>query len=569
MQTRDSIVHSVFLAEARDDIAALICRTFASAKPDWAIVRASTLLEAQRMLSRQKPDLAIVDIHLPDGDGMTLLPGRLENGQCPMIVLTDGGVGRALGAALEAGAIDCVVKSAESIQALPQIAERAIRSWAYVAARQRAEQTVRLLARALESVANGVVITDCNARIEWANPAFTRLTGYALEEVMGQNLRILKSGVHDDSVYRDLWETIRAGSVWFGHMVNRRKNGTPYHEEMTITPIRNTSGNITHFVAVKQDISERMHAERALRANAEALRTANRSLAQAMAGAEAACRDAERANHVKSEFLAKMSHELRTPLNSIIGFTELMIQDTLDPPGPKRATRLEKVHRNAHNLLALINDILDLSKIEANRLTLELAPMHVGQVLEDCTELARPLLRADAVQLHLDLHPSIAQAGPWMGDELRFRQIVTNLLGNAAKFTEAGHIRVRARMDANELIIEVQDTGIGIAAEHLDCIFHEFEQVDSSNTRRAGGTGLGLAICKRLCRLMGGRIDVRSTAGVGTCFTVTLPWSPTDAEGGRQKAAPGPCWMDPCESDGGAADAGTTSGREQETRPCA
>lgn len=533
----DSVAHSIFLAEAEDDVADRIGRAFASAKPDWGIVRASTLLEARSVLSRQKPDLAIVDIHLPDGDGMTLLPGRLENGQCPMIILTDGGVGQALGAALEAGAIDCVVKSTESIQALPQIAERAIRSWAYVAARQRAEQTVRLLARALESVANGVVITDCNARIEWVNPAFSRLTGYTLEEVVGQNPRIMKSGAHDDSLYRDLWESILAGSVWFGHMVNRRKDGSTYHEEMTITPIRDGSGNTTHFVAVKQDISERMHAERALRANTEALQTANRTLAQAMAEAEAACREAERANHVKSEFLAKMSHELRTPLNSIIGFTELMIQDTLDPPSPKRATRLEKVHRNAGNLLALINDILDLSKIEANRLTLDLAPVSVGHVLQDCVELARPLLRAGTVELHLDLHPSVAQAGPWMGDELRFRQIITNLLGNAAKFTEAGRITVHARVDADELIIEVRDTGIGIAAEHLDRIFQEFEQVDSSNTRRAGGTGLGLAICKRLCRLMGGRIAARSTVGVGTCFTVSQPWCQEIAENKQQTDA--------------------------------
>ncbi|MBN1514605.1 MAG: PAS domain-containing protein [Phycisphaerae bacterium] len=533
----DSVAHSVFLAEAEDDVADRIGRAFASAKPDWGIVRASTLLEARSVLSRQKPDLAIVDIHLPDGDGMTLLPGRLENGQCPMIVLTNGAVGQALGAALEAGAIDCVVKSIESIQALPQIAERAIRSWAYVAAREKAEQTIRLLARALESVANGVIITDCDACIEWVNPAFSRLTGFTPEEAIGQNPRILKSDVHEDSLYRELWQTILAGSVWFGHMVNRRKDGTTYHEEMTITPICDASGNTTHFVAVMQDISERMQVEQALRKNTWALQTANRTLAQAIAEAEAACREAERANRVKSEFLAKMSHELRTPLNSIIGFTELMIQDTLDPPSPKRATRLEKVHRNAGNLLALINDILDLSKIEANRLTLDLAPVDVGHVLEECVELARPLLRAGTVELHLDLHPSVAQADPWMGDELRFRQIITNLLGNAVKFTEAGRITVLARIDANELMIEVHDTGIGIAAEHLDRIFQEFEQVDSSNTRRASGTGLGLAICKRLCRLMGGRIGVRSTVGVGTCFTVSLPWCQENAEHKQQTDA--------------------------------
>ena len=234
-------------------------------------------------------------------------------------------------------------------------------------------------------------------------------------------------------------------------------------------------------------------------------------------------RRAEAANRTKSEFLAKMSHELRTPLNSIIGFTELMIDDANDPPGKKRARHLEKVHRNSKNLLALINDILDLSKIEADRLTLDLGEVDVAAVVQECAESIRPIVQGDCVELRCRVDETVTGGFHWTGDTIRLRQIITNLLSNAAKFTESGQIELRVKADAGSLVIEVQDTGIGIAMEHLSAIFDEFEQVDSSSTRRAGVTGLGLSICRKLCNLMGGRIAAASTPGVGSCFTVTLP----------------------------------------------
>lgn len=243
---------------------------------------------------------------------------------------------------------------------------------------------------------------------------------------------------------------------------------------------------------------------------------------QASTAMKEAAEKAESANRTKSEFLAKMSHELRTPLNSIIGFTELMIDDGNDPPGKKRARRLEKVHRNSKNLLALINDILDISKIEADRLTLDYAEVDVAAVVEECTESIRPLVRSDGVELRCSVDETVAGGFRWIGDAIRLRQIVTNLLSNAAKFTESGHIELRIKTTGDSLVIEVADTGIGIAPEHLSTIFEEFEQVDSSSTRRAGGTGLGLAISRKLCTLMGGEIAAASTLGAGSCFTVTL-----------------------------------------------
>lgn len=264
------------------------------------------------------------------------------------------------------------------------------------------------------------------------------------------------------------------------------------------------------------------------RANAE-LHTLNEDLEKAREGALAATR-------AKSKFLAQMSHELRTPMNSIIGFTQLMIEDAEDPPNQKRAGRLEKVDRNAQNLLALLNDLLDVSKIEAERLTLDCASVDVAALVRECVESAQPLLQNDQVRLTQHIQSKLPL---WKGDQVRLRQIVTNLLSNSAKFTEHGCIAVRVGTQDGHMIIEVEDSGIGISAEDLPRVFRQFEQVDSSNARRASGTGLGLAICRRLCELMGGRIAVESELGVGSCFTVRLPLEQSSSRSGAETRVAG------------------------------
>ncbi len=249
----------------------------------------------------------------------------------------------------------------------------------------------------------------------------------------------------------------------------------------------------------------------------------NRQIAETHRELERSNRELQEANRAKDEFLAKMSHELRTPLNSIIGFTEMMIQDTNDPPIGKRAKRLEKVHRNAQDLLLLINDILDISKIEAGRLTSRRDTTDVGELITECVDLAEPLVKRGAVELRTSIDRSVTRQPYWVGDALHLRQVIMNLLSNAAKFSRQGYIDVRASICDGALQIEVQDTGIGILPEHLPRVFEQFHQVDSSSTRQEGGTGLGLAICRKLCRLMGGDVTVTSTPGVGSCFSVRIP----------------------------------------------
>jgi len=231
-------------------------------------------------------------------------------------------------------------------------------------------------------------------------------------------------------------------------------------------------------------------------------------------------RQLEVASRHKSEFLANMSHELRTPLNAIIGFTRIVMRRSQEKLEPLQYENLEKILTSGQHLLALINSILDLSKIEAGRI--EVHPGHVGlaPVLEQCVRTVEPLVKADTVRLVKEFDQTLSEI---YVDEEKLRQIIINLLSNAAKFTERGSIRLQAHAANGSVAIAVADTGTGIPADKLSLIFEEFEQADASSTRVHGGTGLGLAIARRLARLMGGDIAVESTLGSGSTFTLTLP----------------------------------------------
>ncbi len=247
----------------------------------------------------------------------------------------------------------------------------------------------------------------------------------------------------------------------------------------------------------------------------------------------------EEASRLKSQFLANMSHELRTPLNSIIGFTNLILTDDTNPPTEEQKEGLEIVLRNAKNLLALINDILDLSKIEAGKLSITPEQFGIEMVVGDTLATVEPLIADKSVMLVSEIDPGIPML---YSDPARIKQIVLNLLSNAAKFTEKGHIRVAARMlDENFVSLSVEDSGPGIPSEYLEVVFEEFRQVDGSNTRKHGGTGLGLAISRRLARMLGGDLTVSSGVGKGSTFTLTVPTVyRISEESGEKEQVPAP-----------------------------
>ncbi len=229
----------------------------------------------------------------------------------------------------------------------------------------------------------------------------------------------------------------------------------------------------------------------------------------------------EEASRLKSQFLANMSHELRTPLNSIIGFTNLVLTDDLQPPEGEQKESLEIVLKNARNLLALINDILDLSKIEAGRITVYPEEFHIESVVDDALTTVAPLIGGKPVELSSEISPGIPVL---YSDSARIKQIVLNLLSNAAKFTDGGHIKVIVRLlERNFISLAVEDTGSGIPDDYQELVFEEFTQVDGSNTRKHGGTGLGLAISRKLARMLGGDLTVKSKIREGSTFTLTIP----------------------------------------------
>ncbi len=383
--------------------------------------------------------------------------------------------------------------------------------------RLKMEAELSKLAQAVEQSPESIVITNLQAEIEYVNAAFVMSTGYSQEEVMGQNPRILHSGNTPSETYRNMWDTLSKGRAWQGEFYNQDRYGTEYIEHAIVTPIHGPDGVVTHYVAVKADITEKKRLTLELEAhrnNLEALvgeRTSQ--LAEAREKAEAA-------NVAKSVFLANMSHEIRTPMNAIIGLTHLLQREELTPD---QSGKLAKVDASARHLLSIINDILDISKIEAGKLILEQSDFYLGEILLHVRSLFREQVEAKDLSIEIDM----GEMPTWFrGDPTRLRQALMNYLGNAIKFTEQGKINLRVRVQEESvdkilLRFEVQDTGIGIHAEALPGVFEVFEQADASTTRKHGGTGLGLAITRRLVSMMGGEVGVESELGYGSTFWFT------------------------------------------------
>ncbi|MBN1516413.1 PAS domain S-box protein [Candidatus Sumerlaeota bacterium] len=373
-----------------------------------------------------------------------------------------------------------------------------------ISEQRHAEAELRQLSRAVEQSSSSVVITDLSGRIEYVNPCFTQLTGYTTKEAIGKNPRILKSGEHNAEFYENLWKTIRSGNEWRGEFCNRRKDGSLYWEMATISPVRNEDGEITHFVAVKEDITQQKNAEAEL---------------------HEARHQAEVANQAKSEFLANMSHEIRTPMNAILGFSDLLKSSQLSP---KEQSYLDAIRSSGNALLTLINDILDLSKVEAGKLELQYESFSLSQLLAEIQTVFTPKAKEKALRLELEIDPDMPDY--IYLDEVRLRQILFNIVGNALKFTHAGSVTLRAgghvdldQSDRMHLVIEVEDTGIGIPQSQQEKIFDSFIQASGQSTRKYGGSGLGLAITKRLTEMMHGKVTLESEHGKGSCFRFEFP----------------------------------------------
>jgi PAS domain S-box-containing protein len=367
--------------------------------------------------------------------------------------------------------------------------------------RKKAETQLKTLSKAVENASAMIVITDPEATIQYVNKKFTDVTGYTPDEVVGKNPNILSTKLLPDEFYQDLWETIKSGKEWQGEFINKRKNGDVYYESALISSITNRKGEILHFIGIKNDITQEKKAkEELLKAKQEA----------------------EMANKAKSEFLANMSHEIRTPMNAVIGFSDILSQNLKDS---KNLSYISSIKSSSKTLLNLINDILDLSKIEAGQMKVEPEPTNLKNLIDEIIQIFSLKIQQKGLEIIVDIDPDIPEYLSL--DELRARQIFLNVFGNAVKFTEKGYIkvileRISHTSDKIDIVCHIEDSGIGISPENQKEIFEAFKQQSSQSNRKYGGTGLGLSITKRLLEIQGGEIKLQSEPGKGSCFSLYL-----------------------------------------------
>jgi PAS domain S-box-containing protein len=377
-------------------------------------------------------------------------------------------------------------------------AERIQLAAARIAPRDRdAIEGEMLLDAVLDQMADGVIIADAAGRLLRVNPAAARMHGRAVTGIPPEDWSRSYDLLRTDGEPYPPEELALARAVRHGETVEgeewmvRRPDGSLVRLLGSAAPLRDARGRPIGAVLVMRDVTERARLVQALRAETAA----------------------------KERFFAQMSHELRTPVNAVLGYSALLLDGTAGALPPAAAVMVDRVARCAQHLRALVDDLLDLGRLDAGRVQLTLEEVPLRALLHDTLASLEPQARARGIALELDA----ADAPRVLTDAQRVRQIVLNLLSNAVKFTERGGVRVTVeRLAPDAVAVRVADTGVGIAGDDLERVFDEFVQVGAAH----GGTGLGLAISRRLARLLGGDLAVRSVPGCGSCFTLTLPAAP-------------------------------------------
>ncbi|WP_161540776.1 PAS domain S-box protein [Rhodothermus marinus] len=357
------------------------------------------------------------------------------------------------------------------------------------------------LARVVAQITEGVALTDTMGNVVWVNEAFTRLTGYRPDEVLRKNIEHLLHGPETDrDTLRRMRLRLLRGRPARARLYHYRKDGSGFWDEVHIDLLYDEHGQHIGYIGLMADVTELVEAERQLKEAKER---------------------AEEASRLKSAFLANMSHEIRTPITAILGFAELLDEELEARQQEDLREFTNIIDRSARRLLMLLNDILDLSKIEANRLELKLHPTDVVDVARQAVQLMQPLAEEKGLKLELHAEENLmARADP-----NRLHQVLVNLLSNAIKFTDEGYVRVELGRKKGRIRLVVEDTGCGISPEFLPHLFEPFRQEHEGLEQKHQGVGLGLAIVKRLIDLMGGQITVQSEPGKGTRFEILLPFA--------------------------------------------
>jgi PAS domain S-box-containing protein len=495
----------IFIEDNENDLM-LILREMQIAGYEVSYTQVQTAEDLENKLETEEWDLIICDYILPHFNGNVALEiYKSMNLEIPFIIVS-GLIGedRAVNM-IKAGAHDYVLKN--NLARLIPAVERALQEYQLKSQhhqeeirRKLAEIEIRKLSRAVEQSPVIIVITDSEGDIEYVNPKFSEITGYSSEEVMGQNPRILKTGETPAEVYTELWKTIKQGNEWHGEFHNKKKNGELYWESASISAIKDDNGNIVSFLAVKEDITERKSIQQDLIAAKE---------------------KAEESSRLKESLLSNMSHELRTPMNAIIGFADFLTQENLTE---SQLDMVQSIIISAQRLITTITSILDLSMLESESVKPKLETIELGEILPNIIKTHKSHAEKSNLKLRFD---SIPEGYKVNLDDRIFTRIMDNLIENAIKYTEKGEIYLSHRketMNGKEwIILDVKDTGIGIAPENQKIIFEEFRQASEGYGRNFEGVGLGLSLASKSAELLGGKLAVESSPGRGSTFSLVLP----------------------------------------------
>jgi len=369
-----------------------------------------------------------------------------------------------------------------------------------ISERKRTQEKIKQLSQAVEQSPVAIVITNTLGVIEYVNPKFIETTGYSYEELIGKNPRILKSGHTSQEEYKHLWHTLSSGNEWFGEFHNMKKDSSLYWESASISPILNSQGVITHYIAIKEDITERKLIEQQLIKAKE---------------------KAEESDRLKLAFLANMSHEIRTPMNGILGFTELLKDNSLDKDVQQEYIKI--IEKSGKRMLNIINDIINISKVESGQIEITTSETNVNEQIEYLHTFFKP--EASNKNISFSLTKELDSKHNYIRtDREKLYAILTNLIKNALKFTNEGYIEFGCEKKGDYLEFFVKDSGLGISDSQKKIIFERFRQANDTIGRTHEGSGLGLAISKAYVEMLGGNIWVESKEGVGSTFYFTLPY---------------------------------------------
>lgn len=468
----------------------------------------SSISESKVIVDSERIDIAVVDYHLADGNGLELV--KFIGNRMPVIFVTGQGDQKTAVEVMKAGVYDYLIKDSQRhyLELLPVTIDNAI---GHLKAEQRiseVEQEVEKLLWVVSKTDNSMAVANQEGKIEWVNEGFERLTGYSASEVIGTHgdelLSGQISGLNPKSEhFKTLFTTKKSVNY---ESRNFSKSGKEFWVLTTITPILDINGKVHQIIAIDSDITERKRMEEELRI---------------------AKQNAENLAKTKEEFLANMSHEIRTPMNAIIGMSQLL-NDT--PLNEEQTKYLKSLDFASDNLMNIINDVLDLSKLDSGKVLVESTSFDPRKLMEEVSEMFRYKAKEKAIGFRVEVAAEVAEN--LIGDPGKINQILLNLLSNAIKFTQNGEVAlvvsvVNNQKNAQRLLFEVSDTGIGIPVDKQELVFDSFSQASSNTTRKYGGTGLGLTIVKKLVQGMNGKLQLVSSEGKGSTFSVELSLNKT------------------------------------------